>query len=108
MRFCFSLLALLAAGCIRLHASIIGQNELEIDFTSTKEAPEKASWSPVDAVAITAAGLGWDGEAAASRDGWIQTKPMAVGLSWRPAASVNLRVAITPAPKPITTPICHA
>ena len=102
LRFCSSLVALLAAGCIRLQASILGQNDLEIDFTNAGEAGEKASWSPVDAVAISAAGLGWDGEAAASRDGWIQTKPLAVGLSWRPAASVNLRVEVTPAPKPIT------
>ncbi len=33
-------------------------------------------------------------------DGWIQTKPLAVGLSWRAASSVSLRVTIAPVPKP--------
>src|SRR4051812_47205274 len=101
-QFCCTLLASIAmAGVIQLHASIDGQNELMIDFTDAKDVTEKATWSPADMVGVTAAGLGWDGEAAASRDGWIQTKPLAVGLSWRPASSVHLRVEITPEAKPV-------
>ena len=102
-RSCGAFLAsFVIAGIAQLHASIDGQNELTIDFTDAKDVAEKAAWSPADMVGVTAAGLGWDGEAVASRDGWIQTKPMAVGLSWRPASSIHLRVEITPEAKPIT------
>ncbi len=85
-RFCSPLLAsfvsLVIAGAAQLHASIDGQNELTIDFTDAKDVTgESCTRSPADMVTITAAGLGWDGEANASRDGWIQTKPLAV---WAP------------------------
>lgn len=102
-RSCVTFLAsFILASVAQLHASIDGQNELTIDFTDAKDVVEKATWSPADMVGVTAAGLGWDGEAVASRDGWIQTKPLAVGLSWRPASSVHLRVEITPEAKPVT------
>src|SRR4051812_43576323 len=99
---CAFVASFVLAGVAQLHASVEGQNELTIDFTDAKDVAEKAAWSPADTVGVAAGGLGWEGEAAASRDGWIQTKAMAVGLSWRPASSVHLRVEITPTPKPIT------
>lgn len=84
------------------HGSISGGNQLSIDFTKQEDAGTKAEWSRPDKLVITAQGLGWDGPAASLiSDGWIHTKPLAVGLSWRPASSVSLRVTIEPAPKPI-------
>jgi hypothetical protein len=77
---------------------IILSKRLDIDFTESKNAEEKASWSPSDKLSITLQGLGWDGAGTSSRDGWIQTKPMAVGLSWRPAQGVSVRLVILPPP----------
>ncbi len=74
---------------------------LDIDFTDGKNAEAKASWSPSNKLSITKQGLGWDGDGASSYDGWIQTKPMAVGLSWRPTQAVSVRVAILPPPAEI-------
>jgi hypothetical protein len=85
-----------------VHGSIHGFNRLSIDFTKQEDAAAKATWSRPDKLAITAQGLGWDGPAAESIKGWIQTKPHAVGLSWRPASSVSLNVTIEPTPKPMT------
>ena len=84
------------------NGTIIGENRLEIDFTDAQQAHAKASWSPADKLSITKDGLGWDGSAASSYDGWIQTKPMAIGVSWRPASAVSVRVAIHPPPRAIT------
>lgn len=82
--------------------SILGNDQLSIDFTKQEDATTKAEWSRPDKLAITAQGLGWDAQAAEFiSDGWIQTKPLAVGLSWRTASSVSMRVTIEPTPKPI-------
>jgi len=80
--------------------SISGGNQLLIDFTRQKDAASKATWSLPDKLTISEKGLGWDGRAPESVDGWIQTKPFAVGLSWRAASNVSLRVTIAPPPKP--------
>lgn len=80
--------------------SIIGGDQLSIDFTKQEDAASKATWSSPDKVTITGQGLGWDGQKVQVIDGWLQTKAMAVGLSWRPASSVSLRVTIEPTPKP--------
>jgi hypothetical protein len=78
-------------------ASIQGNSELEIDFTNEKDASKKAVWSPADKLSVSSAGLGWDGEADASWDGWIQTRPHAIGYSWRPTRNVSVSVEIQPA-----------
>jgi hypothetical protein len=84
------------------YASILGAEELNIDFTSQADAKEKAEWLQNDKINITKEGLGWDGEESASYDFWIQTIPLAVGLSWRPAQSVNVSVELKPEVRPIT------
>ncbi len=96
------LTVIIAIGTVPLQGAIEDFKELTIDLTNEKEAGEKSTWFPADMVTVTAGGLGWDGETAASRDGWIQTKPMAVGLSWRAPSSVSLRVEISPAPVTFT------
>lgn len=81
--------------------SIIGGDQLSIDFTKQDDAASKATWASPEKLTITGQGLGWNGRAAQSIDGWIQTKAIAIGLSWRAASSVSLRVTIEPTPKPI-------
>ncbi|MCA9520248.1 MAG: hypothetical protein KC609_04725 [Myxococcales bacterium] len=83
-------------------ATILGMDELKLDFTSTKKLD--VTWSNPTAIKRTSKGLGWEGQPYASHDGWILTGPISVGTSWRPARSVNVRVAIAPAPTPITLP----
>ena len=80
--------------------SICGGNELSIDFTKQGDAASKATWPLPDKLTVTEQGLGWEARAPETIDGWIQTKPLAVGLSWRTVSSVSLRVTIAPAPKP--------
>jgi hypothetical protein len=76
--------------------------QISIDFTNLATATNEATWSPPDNLTVTKDGLGWDGEGASVRDGWIQTKPLALGLSWRPPFAVNVRVSIQPPPVEIT------
>lgn len=64
-------------------------------FADRADASAKARWLEPE-LTISAAGLGWDGDAASFREGWIETTPIAVGLSWRPARSVSLGVQLEP------------
>ncbi len=77
-------------------ASILDFKELDIDFTDSADAAAKAAWSEPEVLTITTGGLGWDGEPASLRDGWIKTVPMAMGLSWRTPSAVSVRVSIHP------------
>lgn len=82
---------------ISLRAPIQGSNELSIDFANEEDARAKAEWSHPDKLTFTASGLGreeksWDSD-------WIQMKPIAVGLSWRPPSGVTIEVKILPPPK---------
>jgi hypothetical protein len=86
------------------YAVILGMEEIKINFTDKDDAKRKATWSEPDKINITKNGLGWDGEQNASRDSWIETIPLAVGLSWRPAQSANITVEIEPEVKSITLP----
>ena len=86
------------------YAAILGMEELKINFTDKDDAKRKATWSEPDKINITKNGLGWDGEQNASRDSWIETIPLAVGLSWRPAQSAKITVEIEPEGKSITLP----
>ena len=79
-------------------AAILDFKSLAIDFTNAGDAKAKATWSDPDRLNVTTNGLGWDGEAASSRDGWIQTIPLALGLSWRTPYAVSVRVSIHPKP----------
>ena len=77
-------------------ASIDDFKSLDIDFTDSADAAAKAAWSEPEILTITANGLGWDGEPASLRDGWIKTVPMALGLSWRAPSAISARVSIHP------------
>jgi hypothetical protein len=92
-----SLMMVLSAASV-CQGSIDLFKTFDVDFTNAKDARAKATWSPAEKLSITKEGLGWDGEGAASYDGWIETQPVAVGLSWRPAQAVHVRVAIVPPP----------
>ncbi len=109
LNFCFiKSFCILIVYCLTVNsvcnATIIELQSLKINFTNHKEASTQARWFPTDKLSINKNGLGWDGSSNALRDGWIQTKPLAVGLSWRPATSVALKVSIPPAPTEITLP----
>lgn len=78
------------------HASMLGMQNLTVDFTNQKDASTKATWP--DTFDATTDGLGWKGDAGWSRDGWIQTQPLELGVSWRPASAVSVTATITPAP----------
>ena len=84
------------------HAVILGGNQVKIDFTNAVDAETKATWSEPEKITVSKDGLGWDGEGAASRDGWIQTKPLALGLSWRPTYAITVRTTIHPPPREFT------
>lgn len=91
-------LVFLVAG-IPAGAAVQGSNRLSIDLTKLEEAQSKADWFPK--LKVTPEGLGFDGPASETVDGWLQTKPMGVGLSWRPPTSVRLNVVIKPEAKSI-------
>ncbi|MBN2316771.1 MAG: hypothetical protein JXM79_22780 [Sedimentisphaerales bacterium] len=86
------------------NASIIGNKVLKINFTDANDAKAKATWSEPGKISITENGLGWDGRRNASLDTWIQTIPLAIGLSWRPAQSANITAQLKPEMKPVTLP----
>jgi hypothetical protein len=86
---------------VSVYSFMVGREELRINFTEPQDADAKASWSDTNRLTVTTNGVGWDGEATASRDCWIQTKPVAVGPAWRPPTAVDLSVGLDPEPKPV-------
>jgi hypothetical protein len=93
---------LLVAATATSRASILESKQITIDFTNSTDATTKATWSEPDRITVSKGGLGWHGDGAASRDGWIQTKSLPLGLSWRPTYVISARVAIQPSPAEIT------
>jgi hypothetical protein len=91
----------LAAGTLTLLAPGLARGEIDsstpfaLDLTSAKVAAQKAKWAHPDGVKVTADGLGW-GTAAdrASLDFWLETEPVAVGLSWRPTSIATIRATV--------------
>jgi hypothetical protein len=98
---CAWLMAVLTA-VSSAHATIMGSQSLEIDFTRTDDTARKATWSTPDRLTSTARGFGLDAEDNACRDGWLQTIPVGVGTSWRPARTVHVRRK--PARRKVTLP----
>ena len=96
-------LTLLAFGYHNADAGILGFHELKIDFTKAEDAKKKATWDDKAKLDITERGLGWDGETNGLRSGWVQTEPLAIGLSWRPMQSANVNLKIPPDAKPFKT-----
>lgn len=67
-----------------------------LDLTDPKDGPRKAKWSSPDQISITREGLGWGvpGDEG-TRDFWLETsKPIGLGLSWRPPSEALIRVVI--------------
>lgn len=87
-----------------VYAVILGVEELKINFIDKDDVKRKVTWSEPDKINITKNGLGWDGAQNASHESWVETIPLAVGLSWRPAQSANITVEIEPEVKSITLP----
>ena len=75
-------------------AGILGMSDLKIDFTKPATATEKATWSDPQHLGCTEQGFGWDGDAKSSRDGWIETTPVSIGVSWRPTSAAHIRVKL--------------
>jgi hypothetical protein len=99
--------SLVLVGCLlasggRCPASILGMHQLKIDFAKPDDAKANATWSEPDKIDVGAGGLGWDGPGDTSRDGWIKTRPVATGTSWRPARGANVRVTMRPVPGVVT------
>lgn len=101
---CISLILsiLLVFASLTCHASILEFKQFNIDFTNSADATAKATWSNPEQINVSKNGFGWDGDGSASRDGWIQTKSVALGTSWRPATAATFRVEIQPQVSEIT------
>jgi hypothetical protein len=82
------------------NATIAGFNEFVASFTNSALAVNNVTWSEPDKVVISTNGLGWDGQTNESRDFWIQSIPVAIGTSWRPAQGANVSIEIAPQIKP--------
>lgn len=100
MKVALVIAALMVLPSLHADASMIGMEQLKLDFT--KGRPHKARWSTPHVITANGKGLGWDGNPAQSRDGWILTDPVSVGVSWRPTSIVNVTVSIAPGPRTIT------
>lgn len=98
-RFVF-VLAAIAAFANPALASMLINTSTAIDFTKPADAVAKAAWS--ENLSLNDAGLGWDASPATFPSGWLQTKPLATGLWWRPAPGASVSVEISPPPAPIT------
>jgi len=84
--------------------AIVSGNRVTINFADSNDAKSKATWSEPNLINITSQGLGWDGPDNALRDGWIITKEIAIGMSWRPPQSASVTVALQPILKTVTLP----
>jgi hypothetical protein len=88
MKIVFAIIPLFIAASA--HAVMMGFKEVEVVFTNSLESITNAMWSDPKDSYISAKGFGWDGPTNAYRDFWIQSVPVAIGTSWRPARSVNV------------------
>jgi hypothetical protein len=79
-------------------AQIISITQYSLDFTDVNELHKKAAiWYEAKNVNLTEEGLTLKAQENASADVRIQvTEPIGVGLSWRPAQSVNIEAEVNP------------
>jgi hypothetical protein len=76
----------------RGRAQIISGNYTQIEFVPTK-VPDGVSWSP--SVSLTESGLASkELPENVSAEVWVQSQPIAVGMSWRPPTAVGLKVSV--------------
>lgn len=84
-------------GCVAMaRAEIISNTAFHIDFVQDKHAAKKATWSDPQHFNFTAEGLGWGMavDEKVSRDFWLETQPIAIGLAWRPTCIAGVRVML--------------
>ena len=90
-------LALLLALPAVSRADVITGEQVVWDFTQPKAVQKLARWTPEKHIGATADGLGWDGEANASRDVTVSSRtPAAVGWAWHPVTSVTVQAEVVP------------
>jgi hypothetical protein len=75
-------------------AVILGTHQQVIDFTQPDQAARLATWSDSKHLGCTTEGFGYDGDKLTSRDGWIETEPLAIGTSWRPTRDARIRIKV--------------
>ena len=75
-------------------AEIMGHHQQVIDFTQPERAAKLATWSDPKHLGCTKEGFGWDGDKLSSRDGWIETEPLAIGTGWRPTDNAGIRIKV--------------
>ena len=93
------------AGSVDLAYAAINLNtKLAIDFTNPADAQAKATWSQTDRIGITADGLGWNIKNTGWICPWVETKPVALGLSWRTVYRAEVTVKVHLAPIGMDTP----
>jgi hypothetical protein len=79
-------------------SAMLGFARLQVDFSKPKTVKGHVSWAPKNKLRLGKKGLGWSGSPRASYQGHVLSRPIAIGVSWRPARSVNVRLEIGPAP----------
>jgi hypothetical protein len=72
----------------------LGGHQQVVDFTQPEQAAKLASWSDPKNLGCTKDGFGWDGDKLSSRDGWIETEPLAIGTGWRPTQNAGIRIKL--------------
>jgi hypothetical protein len=101
---CSLLLLLSSTGAVL--GEILSNTSYTLDLTNAKEAAKRAKWSEPERVIVTAQGLGWgQGGEQGSRDFWLETEPIAIGLSWRPTSIAVVKATID---KPGTSGLLYA
>lgn len=84
---------------ISLRAQILGINKWVVNFTNPAAAITNATLSEADKFLISTNGLGWGvGQTNMYQDFWIQSVPVAIGTSWRPARAAYVTVEIDSKP----------
>jgi hypothetical protein len=77
-------------------AQVTGLEYLGIDLTNSPSEITNATWSEPDKFSTSANGFGWQGSTNENPDYWLQSVPLAIGTSWRPARGVGINVKIEP------------
>jgi len=76
-------------------AEIDSSTTFRLDLTNANEAAKKAKWSETDRITVRPEGLGWGhGNDQGSRDVWLQTEAMGIGLSWRPTSMASIKAVV--------------
>lgn len=73
---------------------IFSMEDHVIDLTDAVKAATDAKWISGVGFVVNKEGFGLLRDTHARYPGWIETKPIAIGLSWRPAHGVSARVAV--------------